>query len=145
MQKGRIREAGPEQSGQSKGREICASLPFASVCVYSECILFGRTVIIGLELTVRGISHQIDFLRTVRSRLVQQGAEGRGSGIAGTLLSAASVFPPELGHPGNRLNRIHLEIVLNSVCCVDPSLDVYFNSAATLLLIYYIGICKGGN
>ena len=133
MQKGRIREAGPEQSGQRKGREICASLPF------------GRTVIIGLELTVRGISHQIDFLRTVRSRLVQQGAEGRGSGIAGTLLSAASVFPPELGHPGNRLNRIHLEIVLNSVCCVDPSLDVYFNSAATLLLIYYIGICKGGN
>lgn len=117
----------------------------SSVCVYSECILFGRTVIIGLELTVRGISHQIDFLRTVRSRLVQQGAEGRGSGIAGTLLSAASVFPPELGHPGNRLNRIHLEIVLNSVCCVDPSLDVYFNSAATLLLIYYIGICKGGN
>ena len=63
MQKGRIREAGPEQSGQRKGREICASLPFASVCVYSECILFGRTVIIGLELTVRGISHQIDFLR----------------------------------------------------------------------------------
>ena len=51
------------------------------------------------------------------------------------LLPRASVFPLQPWRPGYCLNGVHLEIVMNSVCCVDPSLDVYFNSAETLFLL----------
>lgn len=51
------------------------------------------------------------------------------------LLSRPPVFPSQPWRPGYCLNGVHLEIIMNSVCCVDPSLDVYFNSAEALFLL----------
>ena len=76
------------------------------------------------------ISHGAAFFLTViiNSRF-QYETEGTGFGCPGITTTRVSIIPLWPGYTGNHLNRIHFEIVLNSVCCVNPSLDVYFNSA----------------
>lgn len=98
----------------------------------------------GLEPSVRRIGDEIDFLRIIRfSCLFRKSAGGRRSGIAGLALLRTFPFLPQPGRPDNHLNRVHFEIVLNSVCSVNPSLDVYFNSTAIFFLIIYIGRFSG--
>ncbi len=126
-------------NSKRRGREVYVCFPASSLCVLSprsEGILSGRAVIVGLKLAVHIVGHQINIFRTVHiCGFVQYGTKGDGSGTSRLLLSRISVFPPQPWCPGYCLNGVHLEIVLNSVCCVDPSLDVYFNSAETLFLL----------
>ena len=99
-------------------------------------ILSGLAVIIGLKMTLPVISHGIAFFRILFLHgLFQCHAEAGRPGAWGMLLPGTPVIPFQLRNSGNHLNRIHFEIGLQSVCCVNPSLDVYFNSAEILLLI----------
>lgn len=54
--------------------------------------------------------------------------DSSGPGGLGIPLSGAVPVPSQLLYAGYHLNGVHFEIALNSVCCVNPSLDVYFNS-----------------
>ncbi len=99
-------------------------------------ILSGLTVIIGLEAALPVISHGIAFLRGIFLHcLFEYTVETRGSGGMGILLPGTAFFPFRLPYAGYHLNRIHFEIGLKSVCCVNPSLDAYFNSVAALFSI----------
>ena len=101
----------------------------------SEGILSGLAVIIGLEPAAPVIGHSIAFRRLACLRcLFQRGGKRRDLGSLGLPLSGTLSFPSRLRHAGYHLNRIHFEIALNSnsVCSVNPSLDVYFNSVSFL-------------
>ena len=104
-----------------------ASLRFWSIC--SKGILFRPAVIIGLEPALPVIGHGVAFFRTILCRsLVAGGLERVGSGGLGVLLPGAFPVSFQLPCAGYHLNGVLFEIALNSVCCVNPSLDVYFNS-----------------
>ena len=93
----------------------------------SESILFGLAVIIGLEPAASVIGDSVALLWGVLpGSPFEGGGEYVGAGGAGLLLPGASLLPFRLRHAGYHLNRIHFEITLNSVCSVNPSLDVYF-------------------
>lgn len=51
------------------------------------------------------------------------------------MLTGTAFFPFRLPYAGYHLNRIHFEIGLKSVCCVNPSLDAYFNRAVPVFLL----------
>lgn len=103
-------------------------------------ILSGRAVIIGLETALPVISHSVAFLRSIFLHCLLKYAVENGSfGGLGILMPGTVFLSFRFPYAGYHLNRIHFEISLKSVCCVNPSLDAYFNSAVTIILIYCIG------
>lgn len=87
----------------------------------------------GLELAFGVVSHQAAVFRDIiLFRVFQKDAEGGKSPRPGLLLSGPVIFTLQLWHLSNHLNRIHFETALNSFCCDNPSLDVYFNSASAV-------------
>ena len=127
-----IRKAGYAERGQTakygiSRRPLSAWLPG---------ILPGLTVIIGLEAALPVISHSVALLRSIfRYLLLQSVAESESFGGAGVRLSGTAPVSFRLRYAGYHLNRIHFEIGLNSVCCVNPSLDAYFKCAITVFLL----------
>ena len=103
-------------------------------------ILSGLAVIIGLETALPIISHGVAFCRSIfLYSLFKYGAENGSLGGLGIFLPGTAFLSLRFSYAGYLLNWIHFEIGLNSVCCVNPSLDAYFNSAVTCVLIYYFG------
>ncbi len=98
-------------------------------------ILSGRTVIISLKTALPVVSYSVAFFRSIfPCCLFEYAVESGGLGGLGVLLPGTAVFPFRLPYAGYHLNRIHFEIGLKSVCCVNPSLDAYFNSAVPAFL-----------
>ena len=116
-----------------KGDRLCGHVPFSFP--RSKGILPGLLVAVGLQTAVPVVGHGIALLRTIRFRGLAEHDAGCG-GPAGTgfLMPAPALFPSRLRHTCHHLNRVHFETVLkaNSVCSVNPSLDVYFNSVSFL-------------
>ncbi len=109
-----------------------------SLFVVSEGIFFAM-VLESLKSAVPVISHGIAVVRNFRFLdFVQQNVEESFLGPFLFLMFRIPFFLFQPGHTDNHLNRVHFEIVLNakSVCSVNPSLDVYFNSD---FCIIYIG------
>lgn len=106
----------------------------------SKGILSGLAVIIGLEAALPVIGHGIALFRNIFPySLFEYAVETGGMGGLGILLPGTVSFPLRLPYAGYHLNWIHFEIGLKSVCCVNPSLDAYFNSAVTFLIYYFGG------
>ena len=109
----------------------------------SEGILFWLVVIIGLKLAFAVICHNVTLCRTAVPYFFFQYIAKRNSlGLPALLLTGLSVFTSQFWHFGNHLNRIHSETALKSVCCVNPSLEAYFNSAK-YCSINNIGVLNG--
>lgn len=113
-----------------KGDRLCGHVPFPR----SKGILPGLLVAVGLQAAVPVVGHGIALLRTIRFRgLAEHDADCGGPVGTGFLMPAPALFPSQPGHACHHLNWIHFETVLKakSVCSVNPSLDVYFNSVSS--------------
>ena len=104
--------------------------------VGSKGVFSGNVIGVCLQLSVCSVGHHKAVCRTgLLNGVIQKDFKSCGFGGRWTALSGSSVFPFQLWHRCNHLNRVHLEIALQSVCCVNPSLDVYFNSVYSVLSI----------
>lgn len=116
----------------TKETGVCTGHTPASLLLWGACskgILFRLPVIIGLEPALPVIGHSVALFRAIFCRsLRESGMDSSGPGGLGIPLSGAVPVPSQLLYAGYHLNGVHFEIALNSVCCVNPSLDVYFNS-----------------
>ena len=91
--------------------------------------IFSGAVGVCLQSAVGSVSHHIALCRTILAeRILQQTAKGARLSGVGTPMIRSIVLFLQLWHAGHHLNRIHFENTLHSVCCDDPSLDVYFIS-----------------
>lgn len=104
--------------------------------VGSKSVFSGNMIGICPQLSVGGVGHRMTVGRAgLLNGIVQKKLESRSFGGGRTTLTVLSVLAFQIRHCRHHLNRVHLEIALQSVCCVDPSLDVYFNSVCSVLSI----------
>lgn len=125
-----------------EGQEIDTKEAYARrICLFCvqmalTGILSGRTVIISLKTALPVVSHSVALFRRIFPCLLFEYVVESGSpGGLGILLPGTAFFPFRLLYAGYHLNRIHFEIGSKSVCCVNPSLDAYFNSAVPVFLL----------
>lgn len=106
----------------------------------SEGIFPGRLIEESLEFTACVVSDGIavDGLALIQCSF-QSRRKGSRSGRIGIARLRAAFFPLCLRSLRNYLNPVHLEI-RKFVCCVNPSLAAYFNSAFLVLMSYIYDI-----